>query len=157
MEFHPYQKNFPELFQKEKTRIKKAIGEYDVEHIGSTAIPGMSGKGIIDIALSINNWQESEDVISKLKKIGYSHIHPKEDERIFLATNKESKLGDCHIHIVLKDSKAYKSLVAFRNYFLSHPEEVPKYSELKKKLWQESGKDRKKYGKLKSKLIKELN
>lgn len=156
MNFHPYKNNFPEFFQKEKERIQKALGDCGIEHIGSTAIPGMAGKGIIDIAILIDGWQEAEKIIPKLQAIGYRHLHPKENERIFLSTHKESGIGDCHLHIVLKNSPAYKSLTLFRDYFLAHPDEVEKYSKLKKKLWQKSKGDRQKYGKLKEQMLKEL-
>ena len=156
MQFHPYQNNFPELFSEEKARIQKVIGDFEIEHIGSTAIPGMAGKGIIDIALLLNDWKEADKIVPKLQKIGYSHLHPLENGRIFLSSIKESKIGDCHIHIVLKGSEAHQSLVSFGDYFLKHPDEVEKYSKLKKKLWEKSKGNRQKYGKLKEQMIKKL-
>ena len=58
MDFYPYQNNFPELFAKAKNRISKTIGDYhalEIGHIGSTAIAGMAGKGIIDIAILLDD------------------------------------------------------------------------------------------------------
>ena len=53
--FKPYSNHFPHLFSLEKTRIAKSIGDHiDIEHVGSTAIPGLGGKGIIDILISVH-------------------------------------------------------------------------------------------------------
>lgn len=51
--FKPYNSIFPELFEKEKERLSKYLtGEYQIEHVGSTAVQGLGGKGIIDIYLA---------------------------------------------------------------------------------------------------------
>ncbi len=53
--FKPYGKIFPELFLKEKERISGSLGAGAViEHVGSTAVPGLGGNGIIDIAIHIS-------------------------------------------------------------------------------------------------------
>lgn len=52
--FKPYKESFPELFDNEKKRIAALLGTDPViEHIGSTAVPGLGGKGIIDIAIAV--------------------------------------------------------------------------------------------------------
>src|SRR5258708_39095278 len=69
--FKPYSKIFPELFEKEKQRIlvhvKTAL---TIEHIGSTAVPDLGGKGIIDIAIAVNK-QELDSVSKQLQSLGY--------------------------------------------------------------------------------------
>ena len=53
--FKPYHEIFPKLFEQEKLRLSKYLtGEYMIEHIGSTAVPGLGGKGIIDIMISVS-------------------------------------------------------------------------------------------------------
>jgi GrpB-like predicted nucleotidyltransferase (UPF0157 family) len=63
--FKPYSKIFPELFHKEKERITSNVNlRLIIEHIGSTAAPGVDGKGIIDIAIAV----DKEDMDYKLSK-----------------------------------------------------------------------------------------
>ncbi|MCL4366030.1 GrpB family protein [Patescibacteria group bacterium] len=62
--FRPYDINFPKLFEKERERIRKVLGKSDlIEHIGSTAVPSLGGKGIIDICIATD--KKNLKVISK--------------------------------------------------------------------------------------------
>ena len=69
-----YDKNWPSDFEKIKKEIEKAIVEPAViEHVGSTSIPGMKAKPIIDIDVGLNNWADFEKVKKALAEIGYEH------------------------------------------------------------------------------------
>ncbi len=53
--FKPYNQKFSELFEKEKERIISCLKKrLSIEHVGSTAVPDLGGKGIIDIAIGVN-------------------------------------------------------------------------------------------------------
>lgn len=123
LELAEYSKNFPSYFGKIKGKIQDALGNIDIHHVGSTAVEGLSGKGIIDILIGVKTWKNIDEIIRGLKKIGFIHIHPKENGRIFLSTNKISKLGDFHIHIVVKNTKQYQEIIGFRN-LLRHDEKI---------------------------------
>ena len=65
--FKPYSKIFPDLFEREKERISSHIKEdLVIEHVGSTAVPGLGGKGIIDIAIAVSK-KEMESVSKQLQ------------------------------------------------------------------------------------------
>ena len=153
-----YYQKFLKDFEKEKQKIFKTLEDKNIEihHIGSTAISGLGGKGIIDIMLAIDNWKNLDDIVKELKSIGFKHIHPKEGGRVFLSKIGETKLGDTHIHIVKKDGKQYKDLLFFRNYLKNHKKETEKYFNLKLKWSKEFKADRKKYTKGKISYIKEI-
>ncbi len=153
---YPYSKEFPKIFEEEKNKICKVIKNCEIHHIGSTAVPGLGGKGIIDIMLGIDHWKEAEGVVEKLKQIGFTHVHPKENGRIFLSDKKESTIGNFHIHIVKKGSKAYKEILAFRDYLRKNKKEIEKFYKLKLKWHQESKGNRKRYNELKEKYVKEI-
>ena len=152
----PYCQKFPKIFEREKKKISKAINNRDIHHIGSTAVSGLGGKGIIDILIGIKNWKEIKKVIKKLKNIGFKHIHPKEKGRIFLSKHRESRPGDVHIHIVKNDSKQYRELLAFRDYLRKNKREIKKLFKLKLEWLKKAKGDRFKYNKLKEKYIKEI-
>jgi 3-dehydroquinate dehydratase/shikimate dehydrogenase len=69
--YKPYSKTFPELFQKEKIRISESLkNALAIEHVGSTAIAGLGGKGIIDIAIAVAK-EEMERSSEILQKLGF--------------------------------------------------------------------------------------
>ena len=109
--FRPYNPIFPELFKKEKERMQKILGDASqIEHIGSTAVPGLGGKGVIDISVSVPK-KQWPDVSSKLESLGYQY-RKKDDEReneelFFMANLPDSELGTrlYHIHLTYPESK----------------------------------------------------
>jgi len=149
-----YQNNFPKKFEKLKIKISKTIGNYKIDHIGSTAVPGLGGKGIIDIMIALKKWSDAKIIIKKLKILGYLHIHPKENSRIFISQKAKTKFGDSHIHIVKKGSKAYKDLIAFRNCLRQNSKLKKAYFDLKLELAGKTKGNRAEYTKLKSNFIK---
>jgi len=153
LKIYPSQKNFTRLFDKEKRLIKKQIGNLPIEHIGSTSIPGLGGKGIIDITIGLKTWSLAPKIVKKLKAIGFNHIHPKENERIFLSTKAQTGLGDFHIHLVLAGGKQFKDFLIFRDYLKNNKIELDRYSRLKKQALKISHGNRLKYAKLKNNFI----
>ncbi len=154
--FYLYTKEFKEIFEKEKKRIKKTLPNNEIHHIGSTAIPGVGGKGIIDILIALQNWKEKEKTIVKLKKLGFTHIHPEENGRVFLSKVSNTNYKDIHIHLVEKGNKEYKEKLLFRDFLRKNKKEVERYHVLKQK-WEKQAKgNRKKYGNLKVSYIKNI-
>lgn len=136
--FRPYDQEFPILFEKEKERLLKVLGrDIQLEHIGSTAIPGMPGKGVIDICVSLprDKWNQTKTILSGL---GYDY-KPKEKEReterlFFMANLPDRQLGTriYHIHLTHSGSSYLKESLAFCDYLRSHPSDAKKYAEIKK-------------------------
>lgn len=150
----PYYQKFLKDFEKEKSKISKVIKNIEIHHIGSTAVPGLGGKGMIDIMLGIDSWKDLDNIVEKLKSIGFKHIHPKEGGRVFLSKIGPTKLGDTHIHIVKKRGKAYKELLSFRDHLTANKEEAKRYFNLKLKWLKKFKGNRAKYTKEKEGYIK---
>ncbi len=148
-----YYKKFPKLFEKEKKKISKIIRDSEIHHIGSTAISGLGGKGMVDIMIAIKNWEDSDSIIKKLKNRGFKHVHPKESGRIFLSKVRPTKLGDIHLHVVIKNGKLYKDLLSFRDYLRKNKKELKRFFRLKQKWEKETRGDRMKYNKLKKSYV----
>ncbi len=133
--FFPYSNDFPAIFSKKKKEIEQVFSDCEICHIGSTAIPGMGGKGIVDMLIIIDSWDKEEELIKKLKEIGYIHIHERENERRFVSKEPEDTgRGGVHIHIVARDSKEHKRLVSFKERLIGDPEFAEKYDKLKREL-----------------------
>jgi len=156
LKIKPYSNKAVGKFKREKRKILKAIGDFEVHHIGSTAIPGLGGKGIVDILIGIDNWKQAGEVIEGLKKIGFLHVHLKEKGRIFLSKDTSLSLKNIHIHIAIRQSNAYKNLLSFRDYLRKNKKEAQNYFNLKKEWAEKSNGDRNKYGELKSKYINKI-
>ena len=153
---YPYYQNFPIIFKKEKDKISKKIKNIEIHHIGSTSIPGLGGKGIIDIMIGIKNWKELESIVKGLKTMSFKHIHPKEQGRVFLSKIGQTKLGDIHIHIVIIGKKPYKELIIFRDYLRKNKKEVKRFFKLKQEWSGKAKEGRIKYGMLKTEYVKEI-
>lgn len=145
--------SFEVIFGKEKDRISKVIKDIEIYHIGSTAIKEIKGKGIIDILIYAKNWGRKTEIVSELKSLGYKHVHPEENGRIFLSNRKETGVGDFHIHLT-GNKKMVEELRCFVKV-LNKDEKLRKEYETIKISASKIG-NRKEYGKIKSKFIKKI-
>ena len=158
--FKPYSEIFPELFDDEKERITRSIGTAAlIEHVGSTAIPGLGGKGIIDIAIAVDKG-DLETVSKQLQDLGYE-FRPtfSTPERLYFVIylpDPEEETRRYHIHLTDPKSNEWKELVGFRDYLRSHPEEVQEYADMKRKAAIEANHDGVKYRKLKEPIFRKI-
>jgi len=130
----PYSRRFAAIFNREKELISSVLGKCEIHHIGSTAVPELGGKGIVDIMIALDSWKGERNIVERLRNEGFRHIHPKEGGQIFLSRKPQTKRGDTHLHVVKKGSKTYKEYLAFRDYLKAHREEARGYMNLKR-LW----------------------
>ena len=158
--FKPYSETFPELFRKEKERIAPHIkGALAIEHVGSTAVPGLGGKGIIDIAIAVN--QRDISLASKqLQNLGYEFREGRSTAaRLFFRIDlpdSEEGVRRYHVHLADCEGNDWKGLIGFRDYLRIHPEEAEQYAEVKKRAAMEANHDGKKYRKLKEHIFKKI-
>ena len=73
LELHPYSDEWPRYFAQAKARIDAAIGEYvlDIQHVGSTAVPGLIAKPILDIGIAVADFEEVYRRIAPMEALGY--------------------------------------------------------------------------------------
>ncbi len=160
LKIYPYSKKFPKQFENEKEKIKQAFNalrNYRIYHIGSTSVPGLGGKGIIDIMIGVKSWVKRDQYIERLKKIGYKHVHPEEKGRIFLSTIRRTKKGDVHIHLVKLNSLELSRHLKFRNFLRNNNTATKEYWQTKLKLINKTKGKRKMFWKLKGNYIQSLN
>ena len=161
LKIYKYSESFPSLFEKEKEKLKKILGQIClIEHIGSTAIEGVDGKGIIDIMLVFEKQNEIDSIIKLLQKNGYFLADDNADRkgRVFMSSSgaKESGFGDIHLHITTKENGSFLNAILFRNYLIKNLKEKQEYVDLKYKLFESVEGDRKKYTQLKSEFIEKI-
>ncbi len=132
-----------QLYVKEETLLKKMLKNKDIliEHIGSTAIPGIESKPIIDVLVVIPNDSVIEDVIRKLIIAGYYKSSFKLDGEVFL--KKTDGISSTHyLHLTKQNQGDWKRYVLFRNYLTQNPHIAKEYEDLKKKLAEKYANDR---------------
>jgi GrpB-like predicted nucleotidyltransferase (UPF0157 family) len=136
-----YDENWPILFQNEKTLIQQTIGDsiIDFEHIGSTAVPGMSAKNVIDMMCSIQSIEAvATDIAPKLYGIGY--VYQSEGEKVQPWVRFFCKAPPSGIRYFLyileyrcpEWEDYWQKHLLIRNYLRNHPEVNERYSAFKK-------------------------
>jgi len=140
VEVVPYDKNWPVLFQKEKEKLSQTLGAtlaLKIEHFGSTAIPGMSSKPIIDIIMAVPPLNKSlkSQIIEKMKEAGYEYFTRVSDRfsHIMFAKGYDlqgTKKQIYHVHMGNMDDSLWDRIY-FRDYLLSYPEVQKEYEQLK--------------------------
>lgn len=145
------------LFEQERRRIVEAVGHIvaGVHHVGSTSIPGMPAKPILDIAVLLHEFEDGVQCISPMENIGYVHKGLDDDipgDRHFVKGHPPQ--GSCSdgeeirthvLHMYTFDSPIRRNHFAFRDYLIAHPEAADEYARLKLILADMHPKDRESY------------
>ncbi|MBX2973723.1 MAG: GrpB family protein [Flavobacteriales bacterium] len=149
----PYDPEWPQRYADLEVRLRKVLPKNLVQriaHIGSTAVPGLSAKPIIDVQVEVNDMQEvRERVVPMMEELGYEFIwRPSigENEPFYAWFIKRNAQGDRteHIHIVAPDHISAERII-FRDILRRHPEEAAAYEALKAGLAKKHAKDRAAY------------
>ena len=133
--FRKYNPKFKKFFTEESNKIKNILGNNSqIEHIGSTAIPNLGGKGIIDILIGVGD-REMESTKLKLMEVGYEFREvASTKERLFFRIDYPYKksLHRIHIHLTRFDNRDWREIIYFRDYLLKNPWAVEEYIKIKK-------------------------
>ncbi|PUU94885.1 MAG: hypothetical protein CI947_425 [Halanaerobium sp.] len=156
-EHNPEYKNW---YREEKAGLTEALpAPYikRINHIGSTAVPGLLAKPTVDILLEISRKAELAKVEAELKDAGWTLMHRnEEDQGLNLVFNKgytPQGFADRVFHLHLRYPGDWEELY-FRDYLIAHPEIAEKYGELKQKLEKEYKHNRDGYTEAKTEFIK---
>jgi len=151
---------WPNRFLKEKARIEQALSGFapllGLEHIGSTAVPGLPAKPILDIAAGIDRLEGCDDWIAPLAAIGYEYIPKNEVPNRHFFRRGEWRKGTHHLHIYEWNGEAWLAHLRFRDYLRAHPEARDRYATLKRELAALHPDDRAAYTRLKSPFIQAM-
>jgi GrpB-like predicted nucleotidyltransferase (UPF0157 family) len=153
-----YDKKWLGNFQREAKKIQKIFGKdaLDVQHVGSTAIPGILAKPIIDIILIVPSFWRARRRIKKLKEAGYEiKKNDSKKERLFFTKGPEEKRTH-YLHIGEVGSGYAEEMILFRDYLRKHRNVAKKYSRLKEKLAKKYQEEREIYTAKKEGLIKRV-
>ena len=136
-----YNEKWPQDFLKIKDELLKVLRvPCQVQHVGSTSIPGMKAKPIIDIDVGLEKWADFEKTKSELASIGYEHegdrgISGREAfGRNGSVYNKILDSIDHHLYVCSTDNEEYKRHILFRDYLRNHTEARDRYNQIKEEI-----------------------
>lgn len=125
-----------ELYENEAVRLRQGLGPtaLRIEHVGSTAVPGLAAKNIVDIQISVASLRDGQLFASQLEALGYVDVPDDEPAHRFFKLVDEAGHRLVHIHVCAIGSEWERRHIFFRDYLRKHPETVREYEDLKKKL-----------------------
>jgi GrpB-like predicted nucleotidyltransferase (UPF0157 family) len=151
-----YNPLWPEQFETLRARLAIALGglALTIEHVGSTAVPGLSAKPILDIDVLLKSSRGLPLAISALSSIGYQH---RGDLGIPGRDAFREPAGSLRHHLyVCPDNREYQRHITFRNHLRSHPEDASAYGILKRELAIRFRDDREAYNDAKSDFVERI-
>lgn len=152
---HPYDSEWPALYEDEKARIAAAIGGHIVaiEHIGSTSVPGLGAKPVIDIMVAVQSLEDAGACIEPLQGLGYEYVPRFEDELPERRYFRKGSPRTHQVHMVELSSPFWERHLLFRDYLRAHPYVAAGYDALKRQLAEQYGTNRHGYTNAKTEFI----
>jgi GrpB-like predicted nucleotidyltransferase (UPF0157 family) len=147
VELVEYDHSWPSRFADEERLICQVLGPLaigPIEHVGSTAIPGLAAKPIIDIMVAVGSLAESRPIVPLLEQIGYHHYPYRSDVMHWFCKPSRS-FRTHHLHAVPLGSRLWCERLAFRDHLRGHPDVAAAYVALKRRLAGEHRFDREAY------------
>jgi len=151
-----YDPKWPEIFQFECNRIRNVLGKRAlmIEHVGSTSVPGLPAKPIIDILLVVSNSADESTYIPDLEHIGYI-LRIREpnwfEHRLLKGTN-----FPVNLHVFTQETEEIDKMILFRNHLRSNEKDKELYSKTKRNLAKKKWKYVQNYADAKSEVVDEI-
>jgi GrpB-like predicted nucleotidyltransferase (UPF0157 family) len=136
IELVPYDPSWPAAFEAEATRLREALGALAlrIDHHGSTAVPGLAAKPIIDIQVTVADLQPLAAYAGPLARVGYVHVAHPDDARCPFFHRPAGWPHTHHVHVVAAGGDEERRTLLFRDYLRAHDVEARAYERLKRDL-----------------------
>jgi GrpB-like predicted nucleotidyltransferase (UPF0157 family) len=162
IELVPYDPCWPRAFEQEAARLRSALGSLAlrIDHNGSTAVPGLAAKPVIDIQISVAALQPIDPYRDRLASIGYVHVAHADDAFCPFFHRPAEWPHTHHVHVVEAAGLEEQRTLAFRDYLREHPEAAHEYEALKRALaaehWRAGGPSRDAYASAKTAFVERI-
>jgi len=154
-----YDPQWPKFYESETKLIREVLGGriLAIEHIGSTAVPNLGGKNIVDIMAGVSSIEEAKQSLAPLGSIGYTEVIPQVGNADwYYCLEKSKQTRWYHLHLVRFGSEHWKKHIVFRDFLRKNPKVAQEYYTLKKELAAKYGTDRLGYTEAKTAFIKSV-
>lgn len=163
IEIVPYDPKWPGLFTLEKEALRKILGRFTglrIEHFGSTAVPGLAAKPVIDILVGVSSKADWPGMVEPLAALGYVHGPGAFDDAVhWFFVKGMPPYGEKrthHLHVYELEGKDWKRELVFRDHLRSNPADALEYEALKRELAAKFVGDREAYTEAKTELIQKI-
>ena len=131
----PYDPEWPALFARQAAELRAALGPVAlrIDHIGSTSVPGLAAKPIIDVQVAVASFEPLDAYRAPLEGLGYV-FHAENAERTKRYFREPPGMRRTHIHVRRAGSFSEQFALLFRDYLRSHADETDAYARLKYEL-----------------------
>ncbi len=155
-----YDPAWAERYEAERQRLVAALGSRItvVEHVGSTSVPGLGAKPVIDIMIGVRHLDDAQYCISPMQALGYEYVPALEaqlPERRYFRQNTGG-IRSHQVHMVEEGGAFWQRHLAFRDYLRAHPDAAREYEALKRALAAQYGADRAGYTDAKTEFIRRI-
>jgi GrpB-like predicted nucleotidyltransferase (UPF0157 family) len=153
-----YDGQWPDRYEQEHAALEDAIGGWAVggiHHVGSTAVPGLDAKPVIDILVGVEDLDASRACFEPLAKLGYLYAPYRAEEMHWFCKPHPSRRTH-HLHLVPVGFRRYEEELAFRDFLRSNREAVGEYAALKRRLASRFACDREAYTEAKAGFIRDV-
>jgi GrpB-like predicted nucleotidyltransferase (UPF0157 family) len=142
-----YCDEWPRLFELEKEKILSLTGSkiLQIEHIGSTAIPGIKAKPLIDMLIKVKSFKDIEDMVPILETQGYTYFGYLEEEGDYFFAKGVEENRTHYLHAYLDGSDGFDACVIFRDALRKDNDLALKYQKIKEESFRLYPTDRNKY------------
>jgi GrpB-like predicted nucleotidyltransferase (UPF0157 family) len=156
-----YDERWVERFALAESELRVALAPFvvEIEHVGSTAVPGLAAKPVIDIQVGVQTLDDSAEIVSAVESLGYEYVPEFEDElpdRRYFRRWVDGRRSH-QIHLVERsNAEWWDRHVRFRDWLCDHDDDRLRYAELKMNLASTHRDDRRAYTDAKSGFIRAI-
>ena len=152
----PYRQEWPETFRLHRERIAAALGAdaLSIDHVGSTAVPGLDAKPIVDMLVTVEDSSAEDTYVPAMEHCGYV-LRVREPEYEEHRMFRTPELG-VHVHVLSQGSPEIERYLRFRDALLAAPFLRARYQELKRSLAVQDPQDMNAYARAKSKFVEAI-
>jgi GrpB-like predicted nucleotidyltransferase (UPF0157 family) len=154
----PYHTDWPARFESERTLLTSILEPWlagPVEHVGSTAVPGLAAKPTIDIMAAVHSLEHSRSALTQLERVGYCYAPYRADVMHWLCKPNPA-IRTHHLHLVPYCSQLWQERILFRDRLRTDRRLAEDYANLKRDLARLHENDREAYTEAKSSFIREV-
>lgn len=152
-----YDPAWPERFDNERALLQRTIGpliDGGIHHVGSTAVPGLTAKPIIDVMAGVSSLDEARQFFDALAEIGYCYWPHRPWMHWFCKPSPAERTH--HLHLIESGHPQFAARLAFRDYLRAHPDAAHAYAALKVELATRCRDDRESYTEAKAEFVRSV-
>ena len=143
-----YDPAWPARFGAEARRVADALGDRAraIEHVGSTAVPGLAGKPVLDAAVAVGDGEAADACVAPLEALGYEHRGPHGDDprrRYYVRSASGRRVAQIHLYVL--PARAWDEMLAFRDALRADPALAAAYAAEKRRVADAVGWDKRAY------------